>query len=80
MRQSLYRFLKKGTRELARKLLDAGFDGKQNGSGHIVFKHPETKVAVSVPVNLNSYSRIGNSIDMAIKKSNEILKGKYEEL
>ena len=45
MRTSVYRFLKKGSRELVRALLDAGFDGDQrNGTGHIKFTHPITKI------------------------------------
>lgn len=75
MRTSVYRFLKKGTKELAKKLLEAGFDGDQrNGTGHIKFTHPVSKVSVTILVNLNSYSRLGRSIDKAIEKSNKILK------
>lgn len=69
MRTSVYRFMKKGTRELVKKLLDAGFDGDQRaGNGHIQFKHPVSKVAISVPVNLKSWSFVGKSIDRAIEK------------
>ena len=79
MRTSVYRFMKKGTKELAKKLFEAGFDGDQrNGNGHIQFKHPITKVAVSLPVNLNPNSRIYRSIDKAIEKSNKILKEQNE--
>lgn len=77
MRTSVYRFMKKGTKELAKKLLDAGFDGDQrNGTGHIKFTHPVSKVSVSVPVNLKSWSQLGRSIDSAIERSNKILKEK----
>lgn len=75
MRNSTYRFLKKGAKELARKLMDAGFDGDQrNGTGHIKFTHPITKVTVGVPVNVKSWSRMYRSIDEAIEQSNEKLK------
>ena len=76
MRNSLYRFMKKGTRELARKLMDAGFDGTQNGTGHIMFKHPVSGVKFAVPVNLNSRSRLERGVSKAIETSNEILKTK----
>lgn len=77
MRNSVYRFLKKDSRKLVKKLLDAGFDGDQrNGTGHIKFTHPVSRVSAVVPVNTNSYSRIYITIDKAIEKSNEILKGK----
>lgn len=77
MRTSVYRFMKKGTKELAKKLIKAGFDGDQrNGTGHIKFTQPVSKVSITIPVNLNSYSRLGRSIDMAIERSNKILKEK----
>lgn len=75
MRTSVYRFLKKGSRELARELLDAGFDGDQrNGTGHIKFTHPITKIMCIVPVNLNPNSKLPRSIRERIAKSNEMLK------
>lgn len=66
--------MKKGTKELAKKLMKAGFDGYQNGTGHIIFKHPVTNLKVSVPVNLNPYSRLYERIEATIEKSNRILK------
>lgn len=75
MRNSVYRFLKKGSRELVRELLDAGFDGDQrNGTGHIKFTHPITKVMCVVPVNLNPNSQLPKSIKQRIAKSNKMLK------
>lgn len=80
MRTSVFRFMKKGTRELAKKLLDAGFDGDQrNGTGHIRFKHPITKVSVGIPVNLKSWSRLYQSVDKAIEQSNKILNEMKEQ-
>lgn len=75
MRTSTYRFLKKGSRELVRALLDAGFDGDQrNGTGHIKLTHPITKVMCVVPVNLNSYSKLSRTIYERIEQSNKLLK------
>ena len=75
MRTSTYRFLKKGSRELVRELLDAGFDGDQrNGTGHIKFTHPITKMMVVVPVNLNPNSILPKKIRERIARSNEMLK------
>lgn len=74
MRNSLYRFMKKGTKELAKKLMKAGFDGYQNGTGHIIFKHPVTNLKTTLPVNLNPNSRLNRNIEDTIEKSNKILK------
>lgn len=74
MRTSLYRFMKKGTKELAKMLLKAGFDGKQNGTGHIQFEHPVTHLKIAVPVNLNPKSHLKNGVEKVIKQSNEMLK------
>lgn len=75
MRNSVYRFLKKGSRELVRELLDAGFDGDQrNGTGHIKFTHPITKMMIIVPVNLNPNSQLPRVIRQRIARSNRMLK------
>lgn len=75
MRTSTYRFLKKGSRELVRELLDAGFEGDQrNGTGHIKFTHPITKVMAVVPVNLNPNSLVPRTIRQNIARSNKMLK------
>lgn len=75
MRTSTYRFLKKGSRELVRELLDAGFDGDQrNGTGHIKFTHPVTKIMCIVPVNLNPNSILPKGIRQRIARSNKMLK------
>ena len=66
--------MKKGTKELAKMLLKAGFDGKQNGTGHIQFEHPETHLKISVPVNLNPNSYLKEGVKDVIEKSNQILK------
>lgn len=75
MRTSTYRFLKKGARELVRELLDAGFEGDQrNGTGHIKFTHPITKIMCIVPVNLHSYSVLPKKVRERIELSNKMLK------
>lgn len=80
MRTSTYRFLKKGSRELVRALLDAGFDGDQrNGTGHIKFTHPITKMMIVVPVNLNPNSILPKKIHERIEQSNRLLKEMKDE-